>query len=272
MSARPDVEAERHATERSPWRVVALPSEHGGWGLTLEPVLLGWLVAWSIAGAALGVAGLLAFLVRTPLKLVFIDLRRHQWQQRSRLAAMVASGELVLMAALAVVAVWRSGWAWAVPALIAAPLVAVGFAYDIRSRGRRLVPELCGAIGIAASAAAIVLAAGHGAALAAGAWLVLAARSVGAIPFVRAQIMRLRRGEGPVRQSDAAQFVAVGIAAAAVVATREVVLGVAGVVALGVLQAVAVRRPPIAAKQLGLRQMALGFGLVLLTAVGVWTW
>ncbi|MEN9647006.1 MAG: hypothetical protein RL238_3675, partial [Actinomycetota bacterium] len=35
---------------------------------------------------------------------------------------------------------------------------------------------------------------------------------------------------------------------------------------------VAVRRPPIAAKQLGLRQMALGFGLVLLTAVGVWTW
>lgn len=272
MSAHHTVAAERPVTERSPWRVVALPSEHGGWGLTLEPVLLGWLVAWSAGGAALGVAAMFAFLVRTPLKLVFVDLRRGQWQQRSRLAAMVAAGELALMAVLAVVAVWQSGWSWTVPVLVAAPLVGVGFAYDIRSRGRRLVPELCGAIGIAASAAAIVIAAGRGAALAAGVWLVLAARSIGAIPFVRVQIMRLRRGDGPVRQSDLAQLVAVGVAAAAVVATEEMVAGATGVVVLGVLQAVAVRRAPLPAKQLGLRQMALGFGLVLLTAVGVWTW
>lgn len=26
------------ATERSPWRTAAVPTEHGGWGLTLEPV------------------------------------------------------------------------------------------------------------------------------------------------------------------------------------------------------------------------------------------
>ena len=33
----------RAPTERSAWRAVAMPAEHGGWGLTLEPVLLGLL-------------------------------------------------------------------------------------------------------------------------------------------------------------------------------------------------------------------------------------
>src|SRR6478752_5565662 len=61
---------------RSPWRAVAVPSEHGGWGLTFEPVLLGLLVAQSWAGLALGVAAVFAFLVRTPMKLVAIDRRR----------------------------------------------------------------------------------------------------------------------------------------------------------------------------------------------------
>lgn len=34
------------AGERSTLRAVAIPTEHGGWSLTLEPVLLGLLVAW----------------------------------------------------------------------------------------------------------------------------------------------------------------------------------------------------------------------------------
>ena len=43
-------------TARSPLRAVAVPSEHGGWGLTAEPVLLGLIVAPSAAGACLGAA------------------------------------------------------------------------------------------------------------------------------------------------------------------------------------------------------------------------
>ena len=52
---------------RSPLRAVAMPSEHGGWGLTTEPGLLGLLVEPSLAGAALAVAALLLFLVRQPV-------------------------------------------------------------------------------------------------------------------------------------------------------------------------------------------------------------
>src|SRR5437762_11678455 len=49
-------------------RTIALPVEHGGWGISLEPVLLGLRVAPSQAGAWVGVATLGAFLARHPLK------------------------------------------------------------------------------------------------------------------------------------------------------------------------------------------------------------
>jgi hypothetical protein len=258
-----------HTRERSAWRVVAVPSEHGGWGLTLEPVLLGLLVAPSVAGAALGVAAFLAFLVRTPLKLVAVDLRRGRWLDRSRLALRIAVAELVLMSAMVVVAVSTAGWTWLVPVAVAAPLVAIELWFDVRSRGRRLVPELCGSIGIASVAAVIVVASGESGGLAAGVWLVLAGRAVGAIPFVRTQIVRLRRGETSPRSSDVAQVVAVLIGVVAALVDNRLLAGLAGLVALACLQLVWVRRPPIAAKVLGMRQMALGVGLVGVTAIGV---
>jgi hypothetical protein len=260
---------ERAARERAGWRAVAMPTEHGGWGLTLEPVLLGLLVGWSGAGLALGIAAFTAFLLRTPAKLVAVDLRRGRWLDRSGLALRIAIVELVVLGAAVAIAAAMAGWSWLVPVVIAAPLVAIELWFDVRSRGRRLVPELCGAIGIAAVAAAIVIAADRGTALAVGVWLVLAARSVGAIPFVRVQIMRLRRGDGPVWQSDLAQVVGVTIATVAAIVDPRLPAALGGVVVLAVVQSVWVRRPPIPVKQVGLRQMAMGIALVAVTAVGV---
>ena len=84
------------------------------------------------------------------------------------------------------------------------------------------MPQICC---VSAVAASIVLAAGRGTGLAVGVWLVMAARAVGAIPFVRVQIVRLRRGEGPVAQSDLAQIVSVAVATAAVIADRPQAVG-----------------------------------------------
>lgn len=260
---------DREAAERSPWRAVALPSEHGGWGLTLEPVLLGLLVAWSAAGLALGVAAFAAFLLRTPLKLVVVDRRRHRWLRRSELALRIAACEFAVMAGAAIVATVRSGLWWTVPVLVAMPFVAVEWWFDVRSRGRRLVPELCGAVGISAIAAAIVVAGGRGAHLAVAMSLVLGARAVGAIPFVRVQIQRLRRGAGPAWQSDLAQVAAMGIVAVAVAVDRRALAGAVGVAVLGMLQIVWVRTAPVPAKRLGIRQMALGLSLVAVTSIGV---
>ena len=235
----------------------------------MEPVLLGLIVAWSGAGVALGVAAFTAFLLRTPAKLVAVDVRRGRWLERSRLALRIAIVELVVLGSAVALVLALAGWSWLAPLGIAGPLVAIELSFDIRSRGRRLLPELCGAVGITAVAASIVVAAARSGGLAAGVWLVLAARAVGAIPFVRVQIMRLRRGQGPVWQSDVAQVVSIAVAAVAVIADRRLLPGLAGVVMLAVAQSLWVRRVPIPAKQVGLRQMAMGLALVAATAVGV---
>lgn len=235
----------------------------------MEPVLLGLIVAWSGAGVALGVAAFTAFLLRTPAKLVAVDVRRGRWLDRSRLALRIAIVELVMLASAVALAVVLAGWSWLFPLVVAGPLVLIELSFDIRSRGRRLLPELCGAVGITAVAASIVLAADRGDRLAAGVWLVLAARAVGAIPFVRVQIMRLRRGQGQVWHSDVAQVTGVAVAAVAVVADRRAMAGLVGVVVLAVMQSVWVRRTPIPAKLVGLRQMAMGLALVAVTSVGV---
>jgi hypothetical protein len=252
-----------------PWRAVVLPTEHGGWGLTLEPVLLGLLLAPSWAGAAIGAAAFLAFLARTPAKLVAVDRRRGRWLDRTTRAAVVVGAELAVIGALAVFATVQSDRVWWVPVLVALPLVAVEWWFDIRSRGRRLVPEVAGAIGVAASVAAIVLADDSAAGrLAAGAWIVLAARSLGAIPFVRAQIARARHGIVSTGQSDAFQVLSVVVASAAVVLDVSFVAGALGVLVLAALQARWSRHDPPAIKVVGVRQMVLGIALVLVTAAG----
>ena len=254
---------------RPTWRAVALPDEHGGWGLTAEPALLGLLVAPSWAGAALAVAAMIAFVARTPLKLVLVDRWRHRWLPRSRLAARIALVELFALTSLTVFAVRSAGWICLVPVAIAAPLVGIELWFDMRSRSRRLVPELCGAVGIAAGAAAIALAGGTSTRLAVALWLILAARAVAAIPFVRTQIHRLRHGSTPVASSDRAQLAAVAVALIAVLLDPVVAAGAAAVFGLTLLQVIWVRRPPVPAKTLGLRQLALGLAIVAITATGV---
>lgn len=261
--------ATRVAAERSPWRAVAIPSEHGGWGLTVEPALLGLLVAPSSAGVALAAAALLAFLVRTPLKVVLVDRYRDRSLPRTRLAARIALAELVTLGVLAALAVRWAGTAWLVPIAFAAPLVGVELWFDARSRSRRLVPELAGAAGIGAVASAIAIAGGAPASLAAGLWMILAARAVASIPFVRTQVLRLHRGAGSLRVSDGAQVAGVAIAIAAFAVESQVAAGAAGVIVLCVAQLAWARREPVPAKVLGIRQMLLGVALVAVTAAGV---
>jgi len=255
---------------RAGWRAVAVPTEHGGWGLTAEPVLLGLLVAFSWPGLLIGSAALLAFLARTPVKLVAVDHRRGRRLERDRRAGLVATVELTLLAVFGVVALVAAGPGWLVPVALAGPLVAVEFWYDARSRSRRLVPELCGAAGVSATAAAIIVAGDGSATLAGAAWLVLSGRVLASIPFVRTQIQRLRHGDVPHRLADRMQVVGVVVAAAAVVLDRSVVLGAGAVAVLAVVQTVWMRRTPVPpATAIGIRQMAVGFAVVAATAVGV---
>jgi hypothetical protein len=156
-----------------------------------------------------------------------------------------------------------------IPIAVAVPLVGVELWFDMRSRSRRLVPELCGAVGISAAAASIAIAGGASAGLAVALWLVLAARALATIPFARTQVGRLRRGTVPTGPSDLAQAAGVLVASVAIAADPLVVAGAIAVVALACAQLVWVRRPPIPAKRLGLRLLFLGLAIVGITAAGV---
>lgn len=259
---------------RSPLRAVALPAEHGGWGLTAEPALLGLVVAPSVAGGSLAAAALAAFVARTPLKLALVDRWRGRRLPRTALAERVAAAELAAVAALVAVAFATASGAFWVPLAVAMPLLAVELWFDMRSRGRRLLPELAGSVGIASVAAAIVLAAGDSAAhgggrLAVGLWLVVAARAVASLPFVRLQLARAKGRPARVAVSDAAQAAGLLLGAVAVVLDVRLVAGLVALALVAAIDVAGARRPPPPAVVLGVRQTVLGLAVVAATAAGV---
>ncbi len=258
-----------HRHPRSALRAVAVPQEHGGWGLSGEPVLLGLLVAPSVAGALLGAAALVAFLARTPLRVVLVDRRRSRRLQRTAVARRVAAGEVLALAALVGVAGLRSGRPWWVPLLAAAPLVAVQLWFDMRSRSRRLIPELCGAVGIASVAAAIALAGGARWTIASGLWGVLAARSVSAIPFARTEVRRLKGHSGGIRDVGLAQAAALAGVAAGWAAGAVPAAAAALVAAVAACSLWLVRCPPPPTRILGIAQLLVGLAVVGVTAAAI---
>ena len=265
-AATPDTVAAR---ERSTLRAVAMPTEHGGWSLTLEPVLLGLLVAWSWPGLSLGIAAMLAFLARTPLKLVLVDGWRRRWLTRTTVAARVAGVELLvlvtLVAAAALAADARFWW----PLLVAAPLVTVELWFDMRSRSRRLLPELAGTVGIGSVAAAIALADGNDAVLALGLWIVVAARAAAAIPYARTQVFRTRGRLYQLWHSDLAQALAVLAVFVGWLVEAVPLAAAVAIAAVEMFNVAAVRAAPRPAKVIGFQQMFFGVAVVVVTAIAV---
>lgn len=261
------VEAPRH--RRSQWRSVTIPSEHGGWSLALEPALLGLIVAWSWSGLSLMLVGLVAFLARTPLKVLLVDRWRHRSLDRDRVATRVLSAEVVILVSLAALASVMAPIRFWIPLAMALPLIALELWYDMRSRSRRQIPELAGAIGIAAIAAAIVLAGDESWSLAASLWAVMAARSASSIPFVRVQLSRAKKQPHRLWNSDLAQLGAVAALTVGWLAASVPLSGLVAVTALAAVQFVKSRRRPQAAMIIGLQQLAAGLVIVVATAAGV---
>ncbi len=190
-------------------RPLALPSEHGGWGILLEPVALGLLVASSMAGVMIALATLFAFLARQPLKLALQDaLRRHSYPRTSwcRLfaATYAALAALSFMAALA-----RGDWRFVIPFAAVSPLAVLMLVYDARNCSRGAVPEIAGAVAMASIAAAIPLAAGRSLPIAATAMTLILLRSIPSILFVRSLL-----GRGSKVLSLGLHAAAIGIAIA----------------------------------------------------------
>lgn len=257
----------RSSDPRPAWQGVVLPSEHGGWGLTLEPVVLGLLIAPSAAGALIGLAAFVAFLARTPVKLVLVDRFRHRTLARTRLAVLVGGAEVALLALLLVGAALLATGSFWVPLAVAVPLISIELWFDMHSRSRRLVPEVAGTIGIGSVAAAIVLAAGGATSVAAGAWLLISARAVASLPFVRYQLRRGKRQPYRRWAEDLAQLGAVALVVFGV-AVGWLSWAAAGAVGvLVVVQLALARVPPPRAVIVGVQQLLLGVGVMVVAGL-----
>lgn len=258
---------------RPTWAQVVLPTEHGGWGLTAEPALMGLLVAPSVAGLCLSLAAVVAFMARTPLKVVLVDRRRGRHLPRTQAAARVLAGELAAVGTLGVATAATTGsqgWWW--PLVAAAPLVLTELWFDVRSRGRRLVPEVAGAGGVATVAATVALLGGTGARLAVALWAVQTARVATSVPFVRDQVARIHHRPPAPETVRAGNLTALALTCAAVALALPVLAGAVAVVAVVGVQMITGGGDPPTAKVLGVRQTLLGLAVVAGTAAGVHLW
>jgi len=169
---------------------LALPVEHGGWGILLEPLALGLLVAPSRGGALIAVAAFFAFLARHPLKLAMQDAMRGHSFARTMWCWVFVAWYGVLGAYSLTFAVAQSSLRILAPMLLVAPLAIVMLVYDAKRRGRSLLPEAAGAIAMASSAASIAIAAGQSYAFAFTLMAMMAMRSVPSIFYVRSLLGR----------------------------------------------------------------------------------
>ena len=264
MSTRPTPEISGRGVSAA---AVAVPSEHGGWSLTLEPVLLGLLVGPSWQGVLMGVVALFGFLMRTPGKIVFVDRRRGRRTERAVVARRVLRAEVFVAVVLFGTVVLASDSSFIWPLVAAIPLLAVELWYDVRSRSRRLIPELAGTVGVGSVATAVALLGGIGASVAIGLWLAVAARSVGAVLFVRLQLRRAKSQPFSLASSDRTQIATIVAMALGVWFGAATWPGLAAIAAVAAAHIGLARRPPPTAPMVGAQQVV--FGLFIVLTVGL---
>ncbi len=258
-------------TPSVPLKTVALPTEHGGWGFTLEPLLLALLLTPGPHTLGLFLFGLCGFLARHPLKLAYQDLRKGKRYPRTDLALLVG-GAYALLALVGLLLAALTAWGpFFLPLLAALPLGAYVAWADAHGRARELFAELAAALFMASLAPAGILAGGLDAEVALGSFLALALRDVAALYYARTQVLRARG----LKPKTHPAFLALWSAFLA-----ALLLGFLGLLpwsvplALGLLAlygSLALLRPPVPARVIGWTQMGFGLLLVLLTALG-YTW
>ena len=248
-------------------RPIALPVEHGGWGLLFEPIVLGLLLAPSLAGLFLSVGAMGAFLARHPFKLAVGDWRRGRRIPRTALAERFAILYVCIATLGLAVAIKTAGVGFLLPLLFAAPIAIVQLFYDALGRSRTLMAELAGSISIGAVATAIAIAGGWPRPAAFGLWVILAARTVPTILYLRARLRLLHRKSASPRVVIIAHLLAIlivfGLARAGVVPF----LAVAALVILLLRAVIGFSKSGkrVTPKKLGLRE--LGFGAMTVFAV-----
>lgn len=181
------------SSNRPALRPLVLPTEHGGWGFLLEPLILGLLVKASFGGALIALAALFGFLTRQPLKLAMQDALRRKSYPRTFWCRAFALGYLALAEISIASAIAISGWTLAIPFAIVTPLALVTLVADAKNRSRGLLPEIAGSIAMASTAAAIGLAGGLSYVASFSLMALIVLRGIPSILYVRTLLTRAHK-------------------------------------------------------------------------------
>ncbi len=249
---------------------VALPSEHGGWGFLIEPILLGLLVAGTLNGGVLALAAFSAFLIHQPLKVAIKDrLKRRRpprtvWAERFAIGYGLAAGVLLLVVA------FNSDRTFFMPLLLALPFLMVQVYYDARNQSRELLPEVCGALALGSTAPAIALLGGWTLNTALILWVLLACRSLPSILYVRARL-KLEHGN-PVSPYPSLVMHVAALVVSVVLATSDatpwMAVVVCGLLLVRSVVGLSAYRKPRPAKQIGIMELFYGLLTVVLIGLG----
>lgn len=181
------------SSNRPALRPLVLPTEHGGWGFLLEPLVLGLLVKASLGGALIALAALFGFLTRQPLKFAMQDALRRKSYPRTFWCRSFALGYLALSGIAFAGALAISGWTLVLPFAVVAPLALVTLVADAKNRSRRLLPELGGSIAMASTAASIGLAGGLSYVASFSLMALIVLRGIPSILYVRTLLTRAHK-------------------------------------------------------------------------------
>lgn len=195
-------------------RAVALPAEHGGWALIIEPIVLGLLVAPSVVGLFISLAAFACFLARHPVKIAIGDRRKKMVLRRTSLADRFALLYIILALIFIAIVAATAARESLLPLLFAAPLLSVQFFYDAFGQSRKLIPEIAGALAVGSISTAIALAAGWSNPTAYALWIIIACRHVPTILYLRVLLSRRRERQ---RATVTAAVIFVQLLAVAVV-------------------------------------------------------
>jgi hypothetical protein len=254
-------------------RQILIPSEHGSWGFLLEPIATALILVPSGGGALLAAGVICAFLARHPARLASGDLARGSSQPRTRVALGWAIGLTLAAGAAFGSAAAVSGALVLAPLALAAVPAFIAVRLDFAYRGRELLPELLAPAVLATAAPAIVLAGGWEAPAAAALWLLLAARQLPAVLYVRARL-RLERGEAAGwRLPVTAHLVAIAVGVALALAGQAPWLANAALALLLARAGVGLSawRRPAPARRIGFAELGYGALTVALYVTGYLT-
>ncbi len=190
---------------------------------------------------------------------------------RYRIAGLVALLYASVAGSALAAAVSLSGLEPLIPYVALSPALAVYAVYDLGNEARRILPELAGPAGLAASAPAIALAGGWSWPAAAALWVIMMARSVPSVSYVRARL-RLERGEriarGRVWLWHVLAVAAVGALYARALSPFLTVLALVALAGRAGGGLSSHRRQPVRARYIGFTELGFGLGYVIITVAG----